>query len=529
MPYSSGTFTLIAGNPVVTGTTISSAWANNTLSDMASGMSVALLKDGTQIATGNQPMGGFHHTGVADATLPDQYATIRQLADTTNVANGDALIGIKRVLANAVATTLHATLETEAANVMVDFGAKGDGATDDTTAIQNALNAASFVYFPTPPGGFYKTTQPLAIASNQRLFGPGSTLVLIKNLSTNGITRAPAGDLSGAVIQGIGLIGPSGAANTLVGWDMTRWNSCTLIDVAATFHQTGFQFVRATGACFFNTLMGARCTSNKTGLLLGNTAGATCNSNVIFDFQCADVGVWAAGNAIDLSGYGNGFFGVYGGMPGGNAVIKLQNIAGNNVIERLYGESSITYLIDNSAGTSLRKNFVKGTHIDSLTMVKVQNAADADLIIDDQNGVTGSSLDPTNSGNLNGIVHSGVTVYGAEPAVDMTATGGGNGQRWRWISGGGGNFGTGYLGLRNETAGTNVASFAPGVAAGIIAADANGIAIKTFKTDIIATANLPAVGATQNGKVLIEDAGSGNTNLIYYGNNHRYRITGTSF
>lgn len=43
---SSGTYTLPAGNPVVTGTTISSTWANTTLSDLATAMSDSLDRSG---------------------------------------------------------------------------------------------------------------------------------------------------------------------------------------------------------------------------------------------------------------------------------------------------------------------------------------------------------------------------------------------------------------------------------------------------------------------------------------------------
>ncbi len=69
MPYSSGTFSLVAGNPVVTGTTISSTWANNTLSDIASnGLTLCLLKDGTQTPTANIPFGGFRLTGIGAPT-----------------------------------------------------------------------------------------------------------------------------------------------------------------------------------------------------------------------------------------------------------------------------------------------------------------------------------------------------------------------------------------------------------------------------------------------------------------------------
>ena len=43
---------------------------------------------------------------------------------------------------------------------------------------------------------------------------------------------------------------------------------------------------------------------------------------------------------------------------------------------------------------------------------------------------------------------------------------------------------------------------------------------------VIATASLPAAGATENGKVIIEDAGAGDRNLIIYAGNQRFRIDG---
>lgn len=60
---SSGTYTLPAGNPVVTGTTISSTWANTTLSDISSEMTDSLDRSGKggmlaplQLADGTAPL-----------------------------------------------------------------------------------------------------------------------------------------------------------------------------------------------------------------------------------------------------------------------------------------------------------------------------------------------------------------------------------------------------------------------------------------------------------------------------------------
>ena len=52
----SGVFNLYTpGNPVVTATTISTTWANNTLSDLATGLSTAIAKDGQTTTTAKVP------------------------------------------------------------------------------------------------------------------------------------------------------------------------------------------------------------------------------------------------------------------------------------------------------------------------------------------------------------------------------------------------------------------------------------------------------------------------------------------
>ena len=61
----SGVYNLPTGNPVVTNTTISSTWANNTLNDIASALSNTVTNDGQSTPTGNLKMGGFKFTGMA--------------------------------------------------------------------------------------------------------------------------------------------------------------------------------------------------------------------------------------------------------------------------------------------------------------------------------------------------------------------------------------------------------------------------------------------------------------------------------
>lgn len=83
----SGTFNLTAGNPVVTGTTISSTWANNTLSDIATGLSNCVTRDGQSPATANLPMGGFKATGLASGTSTGDSVRWDQVQYVLNIAS----------------------------------------------------------------------------------------------------------------------------------------------------------------------------------------------------------------------------------------------------------------------------------------------------------------------------------------------------------------------------------------------------------------------------------------------------------
>ena len=64
----SGVYSLPAGNPVVTGTTISSSWANTTLSDIATALTGSVASDGQTAMTGNLQMGSNKVTGLAVAS-----------------------------------------------------------------------------------------------------------------------------------------------------------------------------------------------------------------------------------------------------------------------------------------------------------------------------------------------------------------------------------------------------------------------------------------------------------------------------
>lgn len=75
----SGTYSLPSGNPVTTGTTISSTTHNDTLSDIATALTNSLAKDGQTTPTADIPLGSNKITGLASATVVTDAAQFGQV------------------------------------------------------------------------------------------------------------------------------------------------------------------------------------------------------------------------------------------------------------------------------------------------------------------------------------------------------------------------------------------------------------------------------------------------------------------
>lgn len=83
----SGTYVLPAGNPVVTGTVITSTWANTTMSDIATALTGSIASDGQTVVTGNLKLGNNRITGMADGIAPTDAATVAQTTNA-NIVSG---------------------------------------------------------------------------------------------------------------------------------------------------------------------------------------------------------------------------------------------------------------------------------------------------------------------------------------------------------------------------------------------------------------------------------------------------------
>lgn len=123
-------------------------------------------------------------------TVYQQTNALTALADATTITNGDALVAFKQsngsgILTGAVARTVHAKLQ-ESVSVK-DFGAVGDGTTDDAAAISQAIRTNRRIYF---PAGTYLIKSGIRVTGvdNFSLVGDGIGVSIIKCDSTVSFT-----------------------------------------------------------------------------------------------------------------------------------------------------------------------------------------------------------------------------------------------------------------------------------------------------------------------------------------------------
>ena len=203
MPYNgSGTFTLPAGNPVVTGTTISSTINNNTNSDLANGLSNAVTRNGQSPPTANLPMGNFKLTGLAAGTTAGDSARYDELILKANL--------ISPALVTPNLGTPSAGVLTNCTGTAAGLSIGGNAATATTvTTNANLTGAVTSVGNAASLGSF--TSAQLATAltdetgSGANVFATSPTLVTpALGTPSSGVLTNCTGT-SNALVAGIGV------------------------------------------------------------------------------------------------------------------------------------------------------------------------------------------------------------------------------------------------------------------------------------------------------------------------------------
>jgi len=267
----------------------------------------------------------------------------------------------------AVATTVQAKLR-QYVSVM-DFGAVGDGTTDDRAAIQAALNASTNVYFPVPSVSYYMSDS-VSPQNNTTIFGSGnSTHLQVKDGSVNCFYLS---GVSGVVIRDLKISTKSQTNATAYKCGVLMANECRncLVENVSMFNMCHWGVALYSSSncivrgCRFSTWFGS----------IGDSAGVaiykTSNNNLIENNYC-----------FAASWHGIFIQDPYAGdTPTGNSIVE--NYIANAVYAGITVYVTTAYdtqtLISGNrvfdiAGTALSGNSGQGIYVQSMGGTVVTN------------------------------------------------------------------------------------------------------------------------------------------------------------
>jgi hypothetical protein len=147
----SGTFQInTTGQPVVAGTVISSTAFNSLTSDLATGLSTAITKDGQTTVTANIPMSGFKITNLGAATVGTDAVRYSQIQSNTDklvtVSGTDTLTGsVTPALTAYAAGNLFSFVVANTNTTAVTINIDGVGSKSITRTGSTALVAGDMV------------------------------------------------------------------------------------------------------------------------------------------------------------------------------------------------------------------------------------------------------------------------------------------------------------------------------------------------------------------------------------------------
>ena len=281
-----GTYSLPAGNPVVTGTTISSTWANNTLTDIATALTGSLAADGQTTATGNLKMGSNRVTGLADGLAATDAATVNQIPDTTTF-----LLKASNLSDVANATTARGNLT-----------AAKSGANSDITSLTGLTTALSVAQ-----GG----TGAATLTSNNVLLGNGTSALQVVAPSTSGnvltsngttwVSSAPSvgPTFSAYMANGANNLSLSAGTYTKIKIDTENWDTNSNFDTSNyRFTPTVAGYYQINGGTFINY----SSTSPNNSAILIYKNGTAYRQNYLLSNAGNLYGVLTVGSLIYFNG-----------------------------------------------------------------------------------------------------------------------------------------------------------------------------------------------------------------------------------
>jgi hypothetical protein len=241
------------------------------------------------------PTGGISATDVqaALAEVDTEKVAFTRLDDS----DGSSLVGFIQAGTSAVATTVETKLR-ESVSIK-DFGAVGDGVTNDRAAIQAALNTGKSVLIPS--GTYLFSTSISFTAANQCIFGLGNDSILKSGpgsvyIQSQGLNNLTIRDLQ---IDGVGTNGGILISNNSSNFDVLNiffngggqrvwlWDCDHIAVQNCTFDNTGYGVIAQAGRSPNYVLVDGNIAKNmQNDFVEANTASAPAEfwtiSNNIF-------------------------------------------------------------------------------------------------------------------------------------------------------------------------------------------------------------------------------------------------------
>ena len=191
----SGTYTLPAGNPVVSGTTITTTWGNTTLTDIANSLTGSVAADGQTPMTGALNMGSNKITAVTDPTSAQDAAT-KAYVDISIPSTAAFLVKTNNLSDVTSATTSRTNL------VAAKSGANSDitsitGLTTPLTVAQGGIGAATLTANNVLLGNGTSAFQVVAPSTSGNVLTSNGT-TWVSSAATGGVTSVNS--VTGAVV-----------------------------------------------------------------------------------------------------------------------------------------------------------------------------------------------------------------------------------------------------------------------------------------------------------------------------------------
>lgn len=216
--YAEAGFTLVDGSFEEGGTLTSTS---DVLLHKASGKAYSWDGAFPQVVAADStptPLGAGGWIDRSDVTLRNELAS----------SAGSSLVGFEQAGAGSVPRTSQDKMRESVSTK--DFGAVGDGVTDDTAAIQAALNSGAAQVLLN--AGTYNTTAPIVIPSGISFVGEGQRLSKIKkNHAGDGVTLTNALAYNGLEIGGFSVYAVAPHKKTGTGVKITQAVRTTLKDI----------------------------------------------------------------------------------------------------------------------------------------------------------------------------------------------------------------------------------------------------------------------------------------------------------